>query len=203
MATRKRKILSLEERIKVIESADKGKETARTLAERFSVGKTQIQSILRDKEKITQTWKEGLAGKDRKYVKARKCTYGDVNELVWEWFTIAQSKNIPITGRLIQEKALMLSQERNEDGFKASNGWLEAWRKRYGVKSCVLSGEAVEVSDDVICDWSARLPALCEGYSSSDIFNADETGLFFRTSLIDQWFRKGMLVKEEKSQRNV
>ena len=118
MATRKRKILSLEERIKVIESANKGKETARTLAERLGIGKTQIQSILRDKEKIIQTWKEGLADKDRKYVKARKCTYGDVNELVWEWFTIAQSKNIPITGRLIREKALMLSQERNEDEFE-------------------------------------------------------------------------------------
>ena len=161
MASRKRKILSLEERIKVIERSEKGMETAKSIAESLCVGKSQIQSIFLDKEKIIETWKQGVCGSDRKYIKARNCAFKDVNELVREWFTIARSKKIPITGRLIQEKALMFSEERNENGFKASNGWLEAWRKRYSVKSCVLSGEAADVSDDIISDWSARLPSMC------------------------------------------
>ena len=49
------------------------------------------------------------------------------------------------------------------------------------MKSCVLSGEAADVSDDIISDWSARLPSMCEGYSLNIIFNADETGMFFRS----------------------
>ena len=202
MASRKRKILSLEERIKVIERSEKGMETAKSIAESLGVGKTQIRSIFLDKEKIIETWKQGVCGSDRKYIKARNCAFKDVNELVWEWFTIARSKNIPITGRLIQEKALMFSEERNEDGFKASNGWLEAWRKRYSVKSCVLSGEAADVSDDIISDWSARLSSMCEGYSLNNIFNADETGMFFRSIPNRSMVEKGDACKGGKKSKD-
>ena len=130
-------------------------------------------------------------GSDRKYIKARNCAFKDVNELVWKWFKIARSKNIPIAGRLVQEKALIFSEERNDDGFKAANGWLEAWRKRYSVKSCVLSGEAADVSDDIIFDWSARLPSMCEGYSLNNIFKADESGMFFRSIPYRSMVEKG------------
>jgi len=31
-----------------------------------------------------------------------------------------------------------------------------------------------------VADWGERLKTLCEGYAQRDIFNADETGLFYR-----------------------
>ena len=39
---------------------------------------------------------------DLKYVKRRKTTYEELNNLVWEWFTTARSKDLPVSGRLIQ-----------------------------------------------------------------------------------------------------
>ncbi|KAI6658712.1 Tigger transposable element-derived protein 6-like [Oopsacas minuta] len=96
-------------------------ETAKSIAESLGVGKTQIQSIILDKEKIIEIWKQGVCCSDKKYIRTRNCAFKDVNELVLEWFTIAKSKNIPITSKMIQEKALMFSEERNEDGFNASN----------------------------------------------------------------------------------
>ena len=48
-------------------------------------------------------------------------------------------------------------------------------------KAPVLSGEAVDVNQDVIDAWVECLPTICKGYDSKDIFNADETGLFYRT----------------------
>ena len=71
-----------------------------------------------DKEKIIETWKQGVCGSDRKYIKARNCAFKNVNELVWEWFTIARSKNIPITGRLIQEKGMKMALKLQMDGWK-------------------------------------------------------------------------------------
>ena len=59
-------------------------------------------------------------------------------------------------------------------------GWLEKWLTRYHVKCAVLCGENEEVKEDVLQDWSRRLPVLCSGYDMKDIFNADETGIFFR-----------------------
>ena len=46
--SRKRKFLTLEERIKVIERSDKG-DAARRIAADLNVGKTQIQNIIKDK----------------------------------------------------------------------------------------------------------------------------------------------------------
>ena len=75
---------------------------------------------------------------------------------------------------------MMLSMAMDHDNFTASNGWLECWQKRYSVKLATLSGESAEVPQDVVDDWSKRLPALTEGYVLADIYNADETGLYFR-----------------------
>ena len=41
------------------------------------------------------------------------------------------------------------------DDFTASNGWLEAWQKRHSVKWAALCGEAAEVPEDVVAEWSA------------------------------------------------
>ena len=43
-----------------------------------------------------------------------------------------------------------------------------------------LSGEAADVSESVVEDWSRRLDSVCKGYWLQDIVNADETGFFYR-----------------------
>ena len=61
---------------------------------------------------------------NKKYTKVRKKTCYE-EKVVWEWFTRAQAKNIPVTGRLIQECAIMYTFESGIDQFSGSNGWLE------------------------------------------------------------------------------
>ena len=43
-----------------------------------------------------------------------------------------------------------------------------------------LFGEAQNVDPIVVSNWGEQLKTICEGYARKDIFNADETGLFFR-----------------------
>ncbi len=69
----------------------------------------------------------------------------------------------------------------DENDFSASNGWLESFKRHYNIRGAALSGEAASVNPDTVADWHQRLPSICEGYAPSDIFNADETGLFYRT----------------------
>jgi hypothetical protein len=82
---------------------------------------------------------------------------------------------------LLQEQAIIYSAELGLDDFTASNGWLQSFQKRHGIRSAMLSGEAAEVSMATVEDWKKRLSTICEGYEEKDIFNADETGLFYRT----------------------
>jgi len=51
---------------------------------------------------------------------------------------------------------------------------------RHSIKSVVVSGERADVDIEVTDEYKKRLPEICEGYANSDIFNCDETGLFFR-----------------------
>jgi hypothetical protein len=180
MASRagKRKVLTLEQRVQVVKMLDAGK-SCRKVAEEMGCGKTQIQAIAKDKISILDEWEKG-GNSDLKYVKRRKTTYEALNQLVWDWFCAARSKNVPISGKMIQEKAIILALEMGHDDFSASNGWLESWKTRHNVKLAVLSGESAGVNEETCQDWTKRLPGLIEGYKPEDIFNADETGLFYR-----------------------
>ena len=90
---RKRKILTLD--------------SLRDVAAQFGCGKTQISRIKSEKALIMTEWQSG-GRSDLKYVERRKTTYEALNNTVWEWFVKARSKNLPISGRLIQVKIVSI-----------------------------------------------------------------------------------------------
>ena len=49
---------------------------------------------------------------------------------VYKWFFILRSENIPISGPMLKEKALEFAGRLKIEGFQASEGWLEKWKKR-------------------------------------------------------------------------
>ena len=175
----KQKVLSLLERVKIVERSDKG-ESCLAIARSLGVGKTRIQSIIREKESIKRRWQAGESG-EGKTSKIKKTALATIDDGVWNWFCEARRRNIPVTGRLIQEKALCLSLDEGIDDFQASNGWLSKWMKSRNVHHASLSRERASVSQEALDDWNGRIPSFWEGYSADDIFNADETGLLYRT----------------------
>ena len=103
---RKRKILTLDTRVEVLNLLESGK-SLRDVAAQFGCGKTQISRIKSEKDSIMTEWQSG-GRSDLKYVKKRKTTYEALNNTVWEWFVKARSKNLPISGRLIQVKIVSI-----------------------------------------------------------------------------------------------
>ncbi len=83
----------------------------------------------------------------------------------------------------------------------AHNGWLAWWQARHNVKMSILSGESGDVDKSVVEDWSKRLDSVCAGYKLQDIFNADETGLFYRVLPSRSLVSKGDDCKVVRSQR--
>ena len=57
-SVKKRKVLTIENKVKVINLSGKG-DSSRKLAEKFNVGKTQIQNIIKNKENILDMWENG------------------------------------------------------------------------------------------------------------------------------------------------
>ena len=100
--------------------------------------------------------------------------------LLWRWFCPAHANGYPNSGPILQSKALSIAKAFHTDhNFKASDGWLEKWKKRHNVKSYAICGESGNVDIDKAEEWKAFLASLCDGYTPANIFNMDETGYFY------------------------
>lgn len=58
-----------------------------------------------------------------------------------------------------------------------------------------ISSEAADVSSSVVEDRSQQLESVCCGFLPRDIFNADETGLFYRALPTKSGGRKPKVVR--------
>lgn len=177
-ATGKRKDLSASEKVQVIEYKKENPSAGvRSIAEKFDCSKSQIQSILAKKDEILEHYG---ANKNAHCKRARLSQLKNVDEATYEWYQKARSKNIPVTGPMLQEKAKRANEELGDATFKASNGWLDRFKKRYNITSKVISGEAGGVSEETVASWKERLPSILSGYSLENVLNMDETGQFYR-----------------------
>ncbi len=154
----------------------------RKIAEQFKCGKTQISCILKNESRIVEMYEENASGDTCQIKRVGNSKFGDVNDLLYRWYCMATSRNLYPDGPLLMEKAKEISIHLGHaDGlFRASNGWLDSWKKRYNVKQVVISGESVDVSGDTVLSWKERLPEIVAGYAPKDIWNIDETGCFWR-----------------------
>ena len=62
-----------------------------------------------------------------------------------------------------------------------NDGFIDRWKRRHAIGMKQLSGESNSVSDSDTRPWlDLTLPELLSQYKPEDVFNADETGLFYK-----------------------
>lgn len=118
-----RKVLSRSEKIKIIEYATRENCGVRKVAEHFKIGKTCAAEIIKNKDEILNNFQNGNYNVRRNFVGPGLGT--TIDKVVFEWFQRVRAQKIPVSGPMLQEKALEVSKELGEIDFKASNGWLE------------------------------------------------------------------------------
>lgn len=66
--------------------------------------------------------------------------------------------------------------------FTASNGWLNRWKKRHGVRQLSICGEKMSADKSGLEKFKTEFEQLVakEGYSRDQIYNCDETGLNYK-----------------------
>lgn len=173
-----RKSLTLKEKVDMIDYHRREKCGVRKLSEVFKIGKTQAAEIVKKQDELLRDWH--LNGNEQRIRQFQSGSGALINKAVIEWFSRIRSQNVPVSGPMIQAKALEFAAELGDSEFKASNGWLEKFRKRHDIKFRSICGESSSVDMETVTNWEEKLPSLISGYSPENIFNADETGLFFR-----------------------
>lgn len=103
----------------------------------------------------------------------------EINNRMYEWFVSARAKGLPTSGPLIKTEVLMTAKKLGENDFKASNGWLESFKYRHNIVFNSVCGEANDVDMQTVEGWKSKLKDLVAGYEPRNVYNGDETGLFF------------------------
>ena len=219
MATnKKRKKLSIEEKISVIEAVNKGS-SQRSVAKLFDVSKTQVQHIIATKDELLLEYQQSMNSSTPKPKRHRKTNNEEINEATLNWFYERKAKNLPLSGSMLQEKALELARQSNNLTFKASNGWLHAFIRRNNIVLKECSGSTTNVTDaseissnatnivntsttHVATEPSTSNQFITDTYQVQDIFNFIETTILFRalpdktlSSLVDE-SKKGDMATE-------
>ena len=83
----------------------------------------------------------------------QKSNYKDIEELVLKWLTYARSRNVPISGLFLKEKAIGISREMGVLEFSASNGWIERFKERHKFSFKKICCKAVMVNYSQVSDW--------------------------------------------------
>ena len=110
-----------------------------------------------------------------------------------EWFLSHQDR-VNVSGDLIKEKAdLFLDHFYPEhDVFKFSNGWLESFKDRHEIKSIRRFVESGSVDMTLIGKSLPDIRETLDKYEWKDIYNMDETGLFYRLQV--SWYKWSCLL---------
>ena len=176
-ASMKRKNLSLDKKMKVIDYANKSANVGcRVIAEHFSIGKTYVSDILLN-AKALQTEYEFFKGN------CKRLRHGHwINETLIAWYKKCARANVFPDGPMLKEEAILIKERLSKHElatFTASNGWLETLKQTYGLRETRITGEANDIPKMTIQSWIGHLPELTSGCELRNIWNMDELGLFF------------------------
>ena len=122
---RKLKNTKLIQKYQIIRQIEKGM-TNKEASEKFGVPKNTISTWMKNKDKLF----EGLEQSSSGAKKMRRCDYEQVDKAVFKWLFLQRSQNVPIDGPILKEKALQFAKSFNFPTFKASDGWLDKWKRR-------------------------------------------------------------------------
>ena len=124
-----RRPLTLEQRVFALKLLSTGL-SARKTAAAMGVGRSQIQEIFKHRDEIMADWQSDNVNPDRKR-KSRKTGNEEINTMCLKWYHEAVANGYSVSGPVLQQKALELAVQLGIPSFKASNGWLESFRKRH------------------------------------------------------------------------
>ena len=137
-----------------------------------------VDKILKKCENIDDLLENNLLSPSRK--RLRKGLYPEIDNNLYRYFSLVRAQNGEVSTLDLKNKALEIAKELNINEFSASNGYIDGFKKRFNIHFKKLHGEAADVPENILIDWFQQLSSLISKYSPQNIYNLDETGLYYR-----------------------
>ncbi|GFS88944.1 jerky protein homolog-like [Nephila pilipes] len=200
-----KKMISMEAKHEIIAKHERGV-CIIDLANEYGRNSSTISTIIKQKEAI----KKLQPSKGVTIIsKLRTNIHDEMEQLLLLWIKEKQLAGDSVSEAIICEKAGAIFQDLKRDvtetegessqggeGFKASRGWFDNFKKRSGIHSVICHGEAssgdIKAAENFIKVFEKLISE--EGYLPQQVFNCDETGLFWK-----KMPRRTFITAEEKS----
>ena len=169
---------TIEFKYAAIMEVEKGVKSKAQIARDLGLNSSTLSTWLNQSDSIKQGYEK--FGPKRRNM--RKGKWEELEDAVLKWFAFARDQDAVISGPVLIAKAEQFAKDLRIDDFKGTHGWMERFKDRHGIAFHSISGESnsVDQTSDSMKDWNNRLRQLLNRYHPDDIFNADETGLFYK-----------------------
>ncbi|KAE8740340.1 hypothetical protein FOCC_FOCC014148 [Frankliniella occidentalis] len=175
---KKRNALTVTEKVNIIKMLEGGA-TLQQVATRTERHVEHIRKISKA-ENAVKLQQFSDKTKDKTRCKMREPLQPEHDADVHSWLLQLRSQGIVVTDALIQEQARELS---GLSTFQASNGWLNRFRKRHGLRQLPFQGERAAADEKRTTEYIGELMEMlyAEEYDLEDIYNMDETGCCWKS----------------------
>ncbi|KAM6455899.1 tigger transposable element-derived protein 1-like [Liasis olivaceus] len=182
-----KKKVTIELKKEIIEKHDRGVRVT-DLAAEYKMAKSTISTILKNKDAIREA---DVAKGVTMLMRKRTQVLEEVEKLLLVWLNEKQLAGDRVSEAMICEKARKLhsdllqknpSTSAASEEFKASRGWFEKFHRRSGIHNVARHGEASSSDKAAAEAYKEEFEGFmkAEGYVAQQVFNCDETGLFWK-----------------------
>jgi hypothetical protein len=179
---RTRRKYTYKDKVRILQNFEHSNDNASSFARKINIPIDTLSTWIKNKEKIYNTTKQDVS----KYKKGsgRKPIFdNDFEATLLKWITMARSKGVPITNKLIIRKAYTLKNEMNiAFDCSFSNGWIHAFRKRHNIVTRKSGSKIIRTDDGDIDDIINFIETINEEINVgeySSIINIDETAICY------------------------
>ncbi len=182
---------TLAQRIEILDWYHKNRKNQTATAQHFSplypnlkLKQPLISSWVKEEPKFRKQWEKTNHQSDRKTKRVRQTEHPEISEMMYLWVSKAMGDGILLTGEVLRQKwnaFADLAGIPKDDRLKLSNGWLARFKDRNGLREMKRHGEAASANAMTAETERKRVQALIKEakYELRDIYNMDETGLFY------------------------
>ena len=86
-------------------------------------------------------------GSNSKGQPLREGTFANLDQVMFKWLLVVRSRDVAVSALVLKTKAIEFAEKMNIENFKASDGWLDRWKKQFNVSFKTVSGESNVCTD--------------------------------------------------------
>ena len=165
-----------------------------------------ISAWVKDEKRWREVYEQS-GGSQKSAKRVRQTQHPEVTEMMDLWVLKALGDGILLTGEVLRQKWSAFADMvciPDDERLHLSNGWLTSFKERHNLKQIKCHGEAGSADEEVVKRERERIRDLIKekNYTWNDIFNMDETGLFYGYVLLPFPVSSAKIISKQVTSRS-